>query len=236
MDLGDPASISSVFSRFPTIRTVVDGIPPARDGSPDRYVQNLIYALGHGAVELIVYLSTTGVFGERHGAWVDERSLPKPWHPQGQARLLCEERYRASPIRSCSLRIPAIYGPGRGIEHALRAGTYRLIDDGGSWTNRIHVNDLADVIGALLRTPPDQISNVLCINDDRPTRQIDLVTEVCARLKLPLPPSITSREAEERGNFTMLSNQRVANTQMKALLGKPLRYPTYLSWLDETSR
>jgi nucleoside-diphosphate-sugar epimerase len=229
LELGDVSTISAAFRQFPQIRKIVDGIPPARQSEPDRYVDNLLNALENVPVEAIIYLSTTGVFGERGGAWVDETSTPKPWHPQGQARLRCEERYRSSRIPSCSLRIPAIYGPGRGLESALRSGAYRLIDDGGSWTNRIHVEDLADVILTLLLEQPDRIPSLLCVNDDAPTRQIEIVRETCARLSLPLPNSITSRQAEERGNFTMLSNQRVANTRMKALLGRGLRYPSFLT-------
>jgi nucleoside-diphosphate-sugar epimerase len=100
-----------------------------------------------------------------------------------------------------------------------------LVGDGNSWSNRIHVDDLARIIAAALEIvdlPP-----VLCVSDDEPARACDVVRFVCEREGLPMPGFVSEEDTLRAGAFTMLSNQRVKNDRMKQVLGISLLYPTY---------
>ena len=124
-----------------------------------------------------------------------------------------------------ALRLPAIYGPDRGLLWSLRAGSYRLIGTGENWTNRIHVEDLVEVIKRCLQSK--DLPPVLNVTDDHPARAKDVVDYLCSRDSLPYPQSISEEEALKGGAYTMLSNQRVRNDLMKRVLGIQLRYPSY---------
>ncbi|MFO0417045.1 MAG: NAD-dependent epimerase/dehydratase family protein [Pseudomonadota bacterium] len=231
VSLDQPETLASLFREYPQIDTVVDSVPPLRASEPILGVRNLVSAIGTTKIRRILYLSTTGVFGVRDGSLVDESTPPRPWNSQGQARLDSEECYRelaqaVSSIEFTALRLPAIYSADRGAIASLKAGTYTLVDDGSHWTNRIHVDDLAKVIKACI-DHKSRLPEVLCVSDDTPVKAIDLVREVCNRHSLPLPPSIASAEAERRGAYTMLSNQRICNALMKRVLGVELRYRSF---------
>jgi hypothetical protein len=229
--LDDPSTVEGLFHSFPSIEVLVDSVPPMRDGDPSRGVASVVSVLPSTKTRRIIYLSTTGVFGVRDGSEVDEATAPSPWNPQGAARLACETVYRElvrrSPQMSCTaLRLPAIYGEDRGVAFSIRDGTHLLVDGGSYWTNRIHVHDLARVI-ALCIGFPGQLPEVLCVSDDYPTKAVDVASYICQREQLPLPRSISADEVAKRGAYTMLSNQRVINRRMKALLGLTLRYPSF---------
>jgi nucleoside-diphosphate-sugar epimerase len=221
----EPATVSQVFDKYPALHTVIDSVPPLRSEDPAAGVRTVVGAMK--GIQRVAYLSTTGVFGRRDGAWVREDTLPLPWNAQGSARQASEELYRASGVTCTALRLPAIYGPDRGTERSLKAGTYRFIDDGDNWTNRIHVDDLVEVLWLLLDL--EEWPKVLCVSDDEPTKAKEVIDFLCVKYGLPKPPSISALEAERQGLYTMLSNQRVDNAFMKQLLGIALRYPSYRS-------
>jgi nucleoside-diphosphate-sugar epimerase len=226
VSLDDPGSLEQLFTSYPELTTIVDSVPPLRGrGDPAAGVRNVVSALQGSKVRRILYLSTTGVFGRRDGSVVDEATTPAPWNPQGEARWLSEQEYRKSGRAVTALRLPAIYGPDRGVVFSLRNGTYRIVGSGETWTNRIHVEDLATAIERALGVP--ELPEVLCISDDQPAQAKEVVEYVCSRDGLPWPPSISGEEAERAGAYTMLSNQRVLNHAMKRVLGISLRYPSY---------
>lgn len=226
LDVADPQATKEFFRRFPTLSVVVDSVPPIRaGGDPATGAKSVAAALAGSAVRQVIYLSTTGVFGVRDGSCVDESTPPAPWNPQGEARLLCEEAYRASGVATCALRLPAIYGPDRGLLHSLRSGSYRLIGAGESWTNRIHVDDLVTVLERAIAAR--ELPPVLCVCDDAPTQAREVVEFLCAREGLPMPSSVSEQEALRQGAYTMLSNQRVQNGLMKRLLGVRLTFPSF---------
>lgn len=226
VSLENRESIASLFAAYPHIRQIVDSVPPLRaGGDPATGVRNLVsVAMGKG-IERILYLSTTGVFGGRDGSVVTEETPPAPWNPQGQARWSSEQAYRESGIPYTALRLPAIYGFDRGLLWSIRNGTYRLVGDGNSWSNRIHVEDLARIIVAALEI--EELPPVLCVSDDEPARACDVVRFVCEREGLPMPGFVSEEDTLRAGAFTMLSNQRVKNDHMKRVLGISLRYPSY---------
>jgi nucleoside-diphosphate-sugar epimerase len=244
LDNTDQLALARLFAENSGLQIVVDSVPPLRTGPSDircnsdnsqQGVRSVVQAISNTAVKRIIYLSTTGVFGVRDGSWVDESTAPAPWNSQGAARLASEETYREgiSAINAAgakcaftALRLPAIYGPDRGVAVSLRMGTYHLVGDGSQWTNRIHVEDLATIILRCIEfrgvLPP-----VICVNDDYPTQARDVVLYICGREKLPMPPSVSADEVLKRGAYTMLSNQRVRNSLMKAVLGVSLKYPSF---------
>ncbi len=226
VSLDDLESLKRLFDTYPEIDTLVDSVPPLHGvGEPSMGVRNVVAALSGHKVKRILYLSTTGVFGRRDGSVVDEETVPAPWNAQGEARWRSECAYRESACEVTAFRLPAIYGPDRGVAISLRNGTYRLIGDGEIWTNRIHVEDLATAIELALRS--QHLPEVLCISDDCPAQAKEVVEYVCSREGLPWPSSISEDDALRRGAYTMLSNQRVRNDRMKAVLGISLRYPSY---------
>jgi nucleoside-diphosphate-sugar epimerase len=242
VSVDDADGVRAIFAQNPGLKVVVDSVPPLRSGhgtDADAHaalgVRTVCQALEGTGVQRIIYLSTTGVFGVRDGSWVDETTPATPWNSQGAARLACEEVYRAASESSSqtgvqrvctALRLPAIYGPDRGVAVSLRMGTYSLVGDGSQWTNRIHVEDLAEAIVRCIHyqggLPP-----VLCINDDYPTQARDVVSYLCNREGLPWPPSVSPEEVLRRGAYTMLSNQRVRNALMKSVLGLSLQCPSF---------
>jgi len=227
----DVDSIRSVFESYPFLQNIIDSVPPiAAAEDPALGVRTILSVTRDFDVRRIIYLSTTGVFGVRDGSWVDESTPALPWNPLGEARYVCEQAYRESGVRFTTLRLPAIYGPGRGIGSALKAGSYRLVGDGANWTNRIHVQDLAQIL--LRSLEAEELPESLCISDDQPTQAKEVVRFYCERLGLPLPKSSSVEEVLARGAYTMLSNQRVRNLKMKRVLNLELQFPSYLEGFD----
>lgn len=225
VDVEEVETLERCLSKYTGIVSVIDSVPPSKEAGGTKFLPGVIAKLEKAKVERVLYLSTTGVYGVRDGSWVDETTPTEPWSPPGRARLACEKLYRASSIKSVSLRLPAIVGPGRSTADSLRAGRYRLVGDGSKWTNRIHVEDLASILIATLQTV--EVPEVLCVADDTPVQARELVTFLCERLSLPFPPSVSEQELLEQGAFTMLSNQRVSNSTLKNVLGITMHYPSF---------
>lgn len=163
-----------------------------------------------------VYISTTGVYAPGGGAWVDEAWPLEPTTASGKRRLAAE---RALPATACVLRVPGIYGPGRGVEDRLRAGTYRVIGDGA--VSRIHVDDLVTAIVAAGRST---IAGPINVADDDPLPSGELADLIADRIGLPHPPRVTSTDPEVVGMLT--ANRRIANARMKRELGVALAHPS----------
>lgn len=225
VDLEDVATLKKCLLKHNRISVVIDSVPPSKVEGGTKYLPAVLGVLEHSAIEKVIYLSTTGVYGVKDGSWIDETTPTQPWSPPGKARLACEQLYRASSLRSVSLRLPAIVGPGRSTADSLRSGKYRLVGDGTKWTNRIHVEDLADIIIASVSL--DGVPEILSVSDDTPIQAIELVNFLCEKLSLPFPSRVSEQELEAQGAYTMLSNQRVNNTTMKRVLGISLAYPSF---------
>ncbi|MCO6429312.1 MAG: hypothetical protein J5J00_00500 [Deltaproteobacteria bacterium] len=221
------ASLQAIADDYPDIEVVVDSVPPPRTetAEADSGVRNLLRAFSKSKLLRVIYLSTTGVFGVEDGSWVNEDTPALCRHAWGRARLQCEEAYSSSPYETIALRIPAIYGPGRGLGTALRTGSYRMIADRDRWSNRIQVDDLAAAIAAAIRVKP--LPGKICVADDCPALTSEVVSYYCDTFSLTRPASMTYDQAAERGMYTLLSNQRVSNRLMKDSLGIALKYPDY---------
>ncbi len=179
------------------------------------------------------YLSTTGVYGDRGGHWVDEAMQPKPGQPRSVERLAAERAWQAMGLEAGAavdiFRLPGIYGPGRSAIDQVKAGTARRIDRPGQVFSRIHVEDIAGtVLSAISQPHAGAIYNVA---DDLPASTAEVVTFACELLGRPAPPLIPWEQAAPAMSAMARSfyaeNRRVRNDRIKKELGVVLRYPTY---------
>lgn len=214
LDLDSPVKIED-------LDLIIDSIPPT-EGHVDKLKK--FYELN--VPKRVIYLSTTGVFGYQNGELVNELSECHPQHSSGMARLEVENFYKAQSFKTCSLRLPAIYGPKRGIGLALKNQTMPLIADGERYTNRIHVDDLVGILQKLVAL--DNLPDCLCINDQNPSLMKDVVKFYCEKFNLPAPKSISLAQAIEQGFYHSILNQRVDNRLVNELLDYQYLYPSYL--------
>jgi len=174
------------------------------------------------------YLSTTGVYGDHGGGWVDEDTALAPTTERGRWRLQAERAWAAIPALPIHhFRLAGIYGPGRGPFLKVRDGSARLILKDGQFMSRIHVEDIATVLAASMARPaPGRAYNVC---DDLPSAPEDVLREAARLLDLPPPPAVRFEEAEmspiARGFYS--ESKRVRNGRIKDELGVRLAYPTY---------
>jgi nucleoside-diphosphate-sugar epimerase len=179
------------------------------------------------------YLSTTGVYGDHQGGWVDERTALTPSTDRGRARVAAEAAWQAMPGLPLHIfRLAGIYGPGRGPFAKVRAGTARRIIKPGQVFSRIHVEDIAQVLEASLRHPnPGAIYN-LC--DDDPAPPEDVIGYAAELLGLPIPPAEDFETAEmtPMARSFYAESKKVRNDRIKQELGIKLLYPDYRSGLQ----
>jgi nucleoside-diphosphate-sugar epimerase len=231
-----------VFDRdHPLPREALEGIthllvsvPPDAAGDPVLAIHDDDIA-GIDRLRWLGYLSTTGVYGDRGGGWVDESAELSPTGERGRRRVAAEAgwldlwRRRGVPVHI--FRLAGIYGPGRGPFEALRAGTAKRIDKPGQVFSRIHVDDLARVLaGSISRPRPGAVYNVC---DDDPAAPETVVAFAAALLGAPAPPLVPFEAAElsPMARSFYDDNKRVSNRLIKGELGVTLRYPDYRSGL-----
>jgi nucleoside-diphosphate-sugar epimerase len=209
-------------------------IPPDETGDPafDLHAGEIVGLPGLGWVG---YLSTTGVYGDRGGGWVDEAAESRPGGARGRRRVAAEAgwlslwRERGVPVHV--FRLAGIYGPGRSPFDALRAGAARRIHRPGQVFSRIHVEDLAGVLVASMARPrPGAVYNVC---DDEPVEPETVVAHAASLLGMPPPPLVRLEEAElsPMARSFWVDNKRVSNRLIKNELGVRLRYPDYRAGL-----
>lgn len=181
--------------------------------------------------EWVGYLSTTAVYGDHQGGWVDEDTPPDPASERGRWRILAEGQWQASGLPVHIFRLAGIYGPGRGPFEKVRNGTARRIVKPGQVFGRVHVEDIAQALHASIARPnPGAIYN-LC--DDDPAPPEDVLAEAARLLGLPVPPAIPFDEADltPMARSFYGESKRVRNDRIKRDLGVALRYPDYRSGL-----
>lgn len=188
-------------------------------------------------IQWIGYLSTTGVYGDRDGGWVDETSEMRPSSIRGTRRLLAEEQWlslfkdHGLPIHI--FRLAGIYGPGRSAIDSVRVGIARRIMKAGHAFCRIHVEDLVSTLLASMNNPhPGQIYNVA---DDEAAPSHEVIA-YASRLLGRDPPPLVRFEDANLAPITLSfysDNKRVSNAKMKKDLGVELKYPNYRLGLEE---
>lgn len=237
--------------------------------APDARGDRILRALGTCAAQLsvhaphafpnlktVVYLSSTGVYGDALGAWVDEASPVSASQPRGRARALAERQWRAFCVRVAAntgacrlaiLRLGSIYGPGRTVLEALRAGTARNIVRTGQVFSRIHETDLAKAIALGLCAPEalefgdTSAGAILNVCDDEPASPQAVLVYACALTGFAMPRAENFADA---GLSPLMASfygecKRVSNQKLRALLahhGVGLSHPTYREGLTHEWR
>lgn len=178
--------------------------------------------------EWVGYLSTTGVYGDHQGNWVDESTPLTPSTRRGQWRVEAEAEWQAIPDLPLHIfRLAGIYGPGRGPFSKVRNGTARRIIKPGQVFSRIHVDDIAQVLAASIAQPnPGAVYN-LC--DDDPAPPQDVLAHAAQLLGRPLPPEEDFETAEmtPMARSFYAESKKVRNDRIKNELSVDLIYPTY---------
>lgn len=205
-------------------------IPPDAAGCPvfDGHGAEIAAARG---LRWIGYLSSTNVYGDRGGDWVDEDSPLAPSGERGRRRVRAEAAWlelgHRSGVATQVFRIAGIYGPGRSALDALRAGTARRIVKPGQVFSRIHVADLAAALAASMARPrPGAIYNIC---DDTPAPPEDVIAYAASLLQMTPPPleDFANAVLSPMAKSFYEDSKRVSNKRMKDELGVVLRYPSY---------
>ncbi len=206
-------------------------VPPGETGDPVLAAHEADIARIAPQLEWMGYLSTTGVYGDRSGGWVDERTPLAPGTTRGRRRLEAEEAWRAFALRSAAplhiFRLAGIYGPGRNQLRSLREGTARRIVKPGQIFSRIHVDDIAAILEASIAKPRPGAAYNVC--DDGPAPPQEVVAYAAKLLGCDPPPEIPFDKAEltPMARSFYADSKRVSNRLVRKELGVTLQYPTY---------
>ena len=211
-------------------RVLVYLAPPPGDGPADTRLRRCLAALP-AAPSRIVYMSTTGVYGDAGGATVDEEQPPKAGTDRARARLDAETAVRewcgARGVEWVVLRVPGIYGPGRLPLERIRRGDPVIDESQAGPGNRIHVDDLVGVCIAAA-TLPAAGNRVYNVGDGNHASSTAYFTAVARLAGLPAPPSVSRDEARSRlppATWSFLADsRRVDTTRMRRELGVKIRY------------
>lgn len=216
---------------------VLISVPPGDSGDP---VINAASDTLKSSTNLtwLGYLSTTGVYGNTDGAFVDEKAPLNPSSARSERRVAAEvawlDLFKNAKTPVHIFRLAGIYGPGRSVFNQIRKGTVKRINKPGHAFSRIHVDDIARILAASISRPnPGAIYNV-CDNEPAPPAE---VTEYACHLVGKEPPPIEDFDiVKERMTPMGLSfwtdNRRVDNTRIRKELGVKLRYPDYRAGLQ----
>jgi nucleoside-diphosphate-sugar epimerase len=185
------------------------------------------------ALRWIGYLSTTGVYGDRGGGWVDEDTAPAPGNERGVRRVQAEQAWSAiRPDAAVDLfRLAGIYGPGRSVFDDLRAGQARRVYKPGHVFGRIHRDDIAGALLAAIRQQRLPGVRVLNGSDDEPASSADVIAEAARLLGREPPPLVPFAEAQAAMSPMARSfwadDRRVRSEQTQRSLGRRWLYPSY---------
>lgn len=201
---------------------------PDGDGDPVFNAWGPQIAARAKALDWVGYLSTTGVYGNFDGAWVDETTPLNPTTRRGKLRKAAEENWLSMPDLPVHVfRLAGIYGPDRGPFSKVRNGTARRVIKENQVFSRTHVQDIAQVVLASIARPNPGAAYNVC--DDDPAPPQDVIAHAAELLGMPVPPAIAFEDAD----FTPMArsfyaeNKKVRNDRIKDDLGVTLKYPSY---------
>ncbi|RRQ21859.1 SDR family oxidoreductase [Thiohalobacter thiocyanaticus] len=206
--------------------------PPPPEGDGDPRLARVLEQLQPGNLpRRIVYISTSGVYGDSGGDWIDESFPLNPGTPRGRRRLAAEQALQAwseqTGVAVVILRVPGIYGPGKLPLERIRQGLPILREEDCPYTNRIQVDDLISACcAAMERGEPGAAYNVA---DGHPSTMADYFACIAKAAGLPPPPTVTRAEAPEklsRGMQAFMNeSKRLDNRRLREELGVELQYP-----------
>ena len=229
-DLDQPTTLTAL----PTAEAILYiTTPPPPQGERDPRIDNLLAAIDPTALpERIIYISTSGVYGDCHGNWVDEHHPTQPQAARSKRRLAAEQTLtewtQRHAVATTLLRVGGIYGLGRLPLERLRQGMNILKRELAPYSNRIHADDLAQVCVAAAQAPEQHA--LYNVSDGHPTTMSDYFIRVADAAQLPAPNEIDWQTAEQTLSAEMLSylheSKRLDNRKMLQALGVTLDYPT----------
>ena len=239
-DLDDRASLSRISGLADAVLHLA---PPPNTGIQDTRTRNLLSALSQAKPpERLVYISTSGVYGDCGGAWVDETRPVNAASPRAQRRVDAEMQIRnwakRNRVNACILRVPGIYAADRLPLTRLQQGTPGIIASEDSYTNHIHADDLAHICAAALRH--GKPCRVYHASDDSQLKMGEYFDEVADAFGLPHVPRISRAEAQRVLPPMLLSfmneSRRLTNQRMKRELRVQLSYPSVADLLATIKR
>ena len=232
LDAGDLPSLPSGGTR------VFYFAPPVDVGADDVRIERLLEQLElTGLPARFLYMSTTGVYGDCEGRWIDESEPLKPSTHRAQRRIAAEQAVQ----RWCTeqgidweiLRVPAIYGPGRLLTERLKSGMPTVRPEECSYTNRIHIDDLVAVCHAVMADAP--AGSIYNVSDGNPSTITDYLFLLAELTHSPKPPLISMHEAERMLSPSIMSfmkeSKRLRNEKLLRETGLTLRHPDLESGL-----
>ncbi len=213
-------------------------VPPPGEGRKDTRLRRFLAGLARsGRPRRILLISTSGVYGDCAGEWVDESRAPNPRVDRAWRRLDAERQVltwrAASGGEAVIFRVAGIYGPGKLPLERLRRGLPMIAPEQAPWTNRIHIDDLVQACVLGLRAGRD--GEIYNVSDGRPGNMADYFNRVADLAGLPRPPLIDPAEADVRLSAGLRAylaeSRRLRNDKLLRELGLVLRYPDLESGL-----
>ena len=228
----DPDDDTAMATALAEARAILVTAPPTPFGCPGLAAIAPALARAGAYPDWIGYLSTTGVYGDRQGRWVDETSPRNARSPEAGRRVSAERDWfqigRGMGLTVCVFRLPGIYGPGRSALDRVADGTARRILQPGHVFCRVHRDDITTALAHSIAQPrPGGIYNLV---DDEPAPGEAVIDYATALLGAAPAPVLT--EIPERSRRFYAENRRVANALAKAELGWRPAFPTYREGLD----
>lgn len=186
---------NSIDEAFSKANAVLISAGPNERGDPVLMRYRKLFETHSASLDWVGYLSTTGVYGNFDGQWVDEETPLNPQTKRGQLRLQAEEDWQSIPELPLHIfRLAGIYGPGRGPFSKVKSGTTNRVIKKGQVFSRTHVDDIAQVLLASLSAPnPGRVYNI-CDNDPAPPQ--DVIGFAAELLGVPLPPIVNFEDAD----------------------------------------
>lgn len=210
--------------------------PPPPSGTTDPRLEQVLAAFGTARPRRIVYISTSGVYGDCNGAWIDETRPLNPVTPRARRRAAAEaallDYSQTTGVPVVILRVPGIYGPGKLPLERLRKGLPLLRAEDSPYTNRIQVDDLVTACrAAMQRGVPGSAYNV---SDGAPSNMADYFNRIADVTGLPRPPTVAREEIDRISpgmRAFMEESKRLDTQRLREQLGVQLRYPDLESGL-----
>lgn len=208
-----------------SVTHIISSIPPDAEGDPVLRKFSSQLAARAKSFDWVAYLSTTGVYGDHGGAWVDEDTPLTPNTERGHRRQSAETAWLALPVHI--FRLAGIYGPGRNALESLKDGTAKRVIREGQVFSRIHVEDIAGVLAASMSKPhPGRAYNVA---DDEACPPQDVIAYGAELLGMEPPPEIAFEDAQlsPMARSFFMDSKRVSNARVKEELRYEFRFPNY---------
>lgn len=212
---------------------ILSSVAPNDDGDPFLNQYSEALKQHKSGLEWVGYLSTTGVYGDHQGGWVDETSALTPSTKRGKLRVQAEALWAELGLPLHVFRLAGIYGPGRGPFAKVRNGTARRIVKKDQVFSRIHVDDIATVLAASIEKPRIGAIYNLCDNDAAPPE--DVIEYAAMLLKMDVPVAVDYADADmtPMARSFYAESKRVRNELIKTELGVELKYPNYRAGLKK---